>query len=150
VAAKLKASVEMAPDKRLYWYDHYLTGMIELEKKNYSRAVELFDLGLPLLNVDADEQLLFADAIGTAFYQLADLDSARKEYERIVSLEFGRLPYGHVYVKSYYWLGKISEQQGKKAESAEHYRKFLELWKNADPGRPEVEDARKRLAALST
>jgi serine/threonine protein kinase/tetratricopeptide (TPR) repeat protein len=149
VAANLKASVEMAPNKRLYWYDHYLTGMIELEKKNYSRAVELFDLGLPLLNVDADEQLLFADAMGTAFYQLADLDSARKEYEKIVSLEVGRLPYGHVYVKSYYWLGKISEQQGNKVEAAGRYRKFLDLWKNADPGRPEVEDARKRLAAIS-
>jgi tetratricopeptide (TPR) repeat protein len=149
VAARLKAAIDKAPNKKLFRYYHYLTGMTELENKNYSKTVELFKLGLPLLNADAEEHLLFADAIGTAFYQLGDLNSARKEYEKIISLGTGRLTYGDIYTKSYYRLGKISEQQGKKAEAAEHYRKFLSLWKNTDPGLPEVEDARKRLAVLS-
>jgi serine/threonine protein kinase/tetratricopeptide (TPR) repeat protein len=148
-AARLKAAVEKAPNKRLVWYHHYLMGMIELEKKNYSKAVELFNLGLPLLNTDSGTHLLFADAMGTAFNQLGDLNSARQEYQKIVSLSVGRLDYGDIYARSYYRLGKISEQQGKKTEAAEHYRKFLSLWKDADPGRPEVEDARKRLAAIS-
>jgi len=149
VAARLKASVNQAPNKKLFWYYHYLMGMIELEKKDYSKAVELFKIGLPLLNADAAEHLLFADALGTAFYQSGDLNSARQQYEKIISLGTGRLDYGDIYAKSYYRLGKISEQQGKKVEAAEHYRKFLSLWKDADPGLPEVEDARKRLAVLS-
>jgi tetratricopeptide (TPR) repeat protein len=147
-AAKLKASVEAAPNKKLVWYSHYLNGMIELKKKNYSRALEMFRLGLPLLNADSPDRLLFADAMGTAFHHSGDLNSARLEYEKIVSLNFGRRDYGDIFSKSYYRLGKISEQQGKKAEAAEHYRKFLDLWKDADPDRPEVTDARKRLAAI--
>jgi tetratricopeptide (TPR) repeat protein len=47
-----------------------------------------------------------------------------------------------------YNLGKIHEQQGNTAKAIEHYEKFLELWKDADPGIAEVDDARERLAGL--
>jgi len=36
-----------------------------------------------------------------------------------------KLSYGDIYAKSYHSLGKISAQQGKRAESGQHYRKFL-------------------------
>jgi hypothetical protein len=47
-------------------------------------------------------------------------------------------------------LGKIYEQQDNRGKAIENYEKFLDLWKNADSGFPEVEDARKRLAGLKS
>jgi cytochrome c-type biogenesis protein CcmH/NrfG len=58
------------------------------------------------------------------------------------------LNFGDIYARSFYMLGKIYEQQGNTAKAVEHYEKFLDLWKNADPGFVEVEDAKKRLAGL--
>ena len=148
VAGRLKASVDQAPNKKLASYAHYLQGMIELEKKNYSQAVELFKVGISLLNADSGDRLLFADGMGEAYQQSGDVGNALLEYKKIVTSNIGKLNHGAVYVRGYCKLGKISELQGKKAEAAEHYRKFLSLWKDADPGLPEVEDARKRLAGL--
>jgi hypothetical protein len=35
-----------------------------------------------------------------------------------------------------------------KEKAREHYEKFLDLWKDADPGIQEVSEAKKQLAAL--
>jgi len=45
-------------------------------------------------------------------------------------------------------LDKTSVQQGDKPRTRENYRKFLDLWKDADGGLPEVADAKRRLAGL--
>jgi tetratricopeptide (TPR) repeat protein len=79
-----------------------------------------------------------------------DLEKSQKEYERITSLTSGRLCRGDIYAKAFYMLGKIYQQQGNTAKAIEHYEKFLDLWKDADPGIAEVEDAEKRLAGLKS
>jgi hypothetical protein len=38
------------------------------------------------------------------------------------------------------------EEEGDKQAAADEFRKFLDYWKDADPGLPELEDARNRLA----
>ena len=45
-------------------------------------------------------------------------------------------------------LGKIYEKHGNKEKAIEHYEKFLEIWKDADPGLPEVDDASTKLGDL--
>ena len=83
-----------------------------------------------------------------AYYRAGDLEKAQEEYEKITALTVGRIMYGDIYAKSFYMLGKIYEEQGDKDKAIEHYEKFLSLWKDADPGLPEVEDASTKLGDL--
>jgi len=39
---------------------------------------------------------------------------------------------------------------GQKAKAIERYEKFLNLWKDADSGIAEIEDAKKRVAGLNS
>jgi tetratricopeptide (TPR) repeat protein len=93
---------------------------------------------------------MFSDFLASAYYKAGDLDSALHEYGALVSSTTGRWDNPDIYARSLYMVGKIYQQQGQKAKAIEHYQKFLDLWKDADPGLPEIEDARKRLAGLLT
>ncbi len=95
-----------------------------------------------------DVHALFYDSLALAFYRAEDYESARKWYEKIFNLTSGRIYYGDIYAKSFFMMGKIYEQKGWKGKAIESYRKFLDLWKDADPGITEVEDAKKRVAAM--
>jgi tetratricopeptide (TPR) repeat protein len=148
---------------RLY---HHLEGMIELEKKNFPKAIEYFkkayssmysqSLGIGIFKIIRalsdwiDIHALFIYPLGLAYFNSGDLDKALGEYEKIISMTTGRLWLGDLYAKSFYMLGKIYEKKKMTKEAVENYEKFLELWKDADPGIIEVSDAKKRLASLQS
>ena len=150
-AEELKDMIESGMNKKeIRLYDH-LTGCIEIKRENYSTAIESFKKAISFLpyQYDPDDyHALFIDSLASAYYKAGDLEKAIEVYEKITMLTSGRIQYGDIYVKSFYMLGKIFEQQGQKAKAIEHFEKFLDLWKDADPGIAEVEDAKKRLAAL--
>jgi len=146
-AEELKQMIQSGINKKKIRFYTHLAGMIELERKNYPKAIEyLKDAVKSLPYGPLEKDASFVNSLALAYYKAGDLEKAREEYERIISLTTGRLDYGDIYAKSFYMLGKIQEQQGNKAQAIEHYQKFLDLWKDADPGIPEVEDAKKRLA----
>ena len=51
-------------------------------------------------------------------------------------------------VEAHYLLGVAYEKLGLKDKAIRKYEKFLDIWKNADPGLPDVIDARQRLEKL--
>jgi tetratricopeptide (TPR) repeat protein len=158
-AEELKTVIDSGMNKKAIRYYHYLMGMMMLKDENFPEAIELFNQAisfLPFQNgwvegvVQLDDHALFIEPLALSYYKSGNLEKAIEEYEKIISLTTGRLYYGNIYAKSFYMLGKIYEQQGDIAKAIEHYEKFLTLWKDADPGIAEVDDARKRLAGLKS
>jgi len=148
-AAEYKTQLEKTMyQKGIRFYD-YLLGIIELKKGNFSKSMQYLDEGLALESFGPlGKSAPALELLAQAYYESKNLDKAKENYEKILALTYGRLWYGYHYTKSFYMLGKIYEQQGDTAKAIEHYEKFLDLWKDADPRIAEVDDARARLAAL--
>jgi len=122
-----------------------LKARIALEKGDYEQAIvymeeaKTFYPGLNLIPAD------LIDILGRAFYKSGDLESARDQFEWISRMTYNRKEFGDVYARSFYMLGRIFEELGEKRKALDLYEKFLDLWENADPGIPEIEDSRARL-----
>ena len=139
------AADELAELENTTLYNHLL-GSIEVNRGNYSEALPYFEKAL----AQSPNDILFLFSAASANHASGDLDKAQERYERIVALTDGRTDlggpdYNDLFAKSYYRLGQICEQRGWKGKAIENYEEFLTLWKDADPGLPEVDDAKKRL-----
>jgi tetratricopeptide (TPR) repeat protein len=153
IADKIKKEVDNWLNPKLMRYYYKIMGHIELERHKMADAIAYFKKAIALLpyqhEPDGDEHASYYDSLALAFYKAKDYESARKWYKRIFNLNSGRISAGNIYTKSFFMMGKIYKQQGDTAKAIEHYEKFLSLWKDADPGIPEIEDAKLRLMALT-
>jgi tetratricopeptide (TPR) repeat protein len=150
-AEELRDSILDSPNPKLIHHYHHLRGMIDLEQNNFAGSIENLEKALELSTNDPnDKPADYIESLARAYSASGNTDKAQAEYEKITSGLVGRLSYGDVYARSFYELGKIYEQKGWKGKAIENYEKFLELWHNADPGFPEVAEAKKRLAEIDT
>jgi len=150
-AEELRASILESPDPKLMHFYHSLRGMIDYEQGSLSEAIENITKALALQTGDSnDKRADYIESLAKAYAASGDIDRAQAEYEKITTTVVNWYAWGDVYARSFYELGKIYEQKGWKGKAIEQYEKFLELWKDADPDIPEIEDAKKRLATIDT
>jgi serine/threonine protein kinase/Tfp pilus assembly protein PilF len=155
-AEELKESIEKGTFKKLIRLYYRLMGKIEQKKGNFPQAIEYFEQAMSLNLFQwggilaHSNQAGFINSLASAYYESGDMERAEQEYQKILSLTAGRMNEGHIFAKAFYNLGKIYEEQRDASKAIEHYEKFLDLWKDADPGLPEVDDARTRLTKLKS
>jgi tetratricopeptide (TPR) repeat protein/predicted Ser/Thr protein kinase len=89
------------------------------------------------------------DVLARAYVKAGNLGKAIDVYRQLLTFDPAsqdrriRIPVYH------YRLGRLYEEKGEREKAAEQYRVFLDLWKDADVGLPELADAKKRLAGLN-
>jgi serine/threonine protein kinase/Tfp pilus assembly protein PilF len=154
VEKELKEEIDRGFTRKAIRFHFLLLGLIRLKEKDYSKAVQNLEKAIPLLpgpqyiSEVYNDHALFFEPLGLAYLRSGDLNRARNQYEAITKLTYGRLYYSDIYAKAFYMLGKIHEKQNNTPKAIENYEKFLALWKDADPGLPEVDDARLKLTKL--
>jgi serine/threonine protein kinase/tetratricopeptide (TPR) repeat protein len=155
-AELLRQNIESYPAKKRIRYYEVLRGLIALKQKDSVRAREHLQKALGLTPIEFG---YFLASRPEFLYYLAEANElaglwveAQKNYEEILSLRsiFWYPANALIVARSHYKLGKVLERLGDKAGAAAKYRKFLDLWKDADPGLPEIEDAKKRLVGLQS
>jgi tetratricopeptide (TPR) repeat protein len=132
-----------AAQMRDYWW---LLGQIELAKGNPDTAVVRLRKAVDL--ADAHEfrtRFSLAQALVAAGRYVDAIAVLEKRLHRYDERRAGSPIRA---VKMHYLLGMAFEESGRPGRAIEHYETFLEIWKDADPGIPEVDDAKRRLERL--
>ena len=127
---------------------YHLGGTIACARKSWDEAVNDLEKAvntLPHQYGENDQHAVYIEALASSLYQRGDLDPARAQYEKIISLTTGRLSAGDAYARSLYRLGIICQEKKEPEKAREYFQRFLDVLRNADAGLPDVEDARKRL-----
>jgi len=142
----------------LTYYSDFLSAEILLEDGNPDKAIAILDkisykehIAIWSSESTADSNIhSLKDILARAYLLKGEIDKAIEEYERLITFDPESEDRYLIHPKYYYRLAKLYEQKGWKGKAIEHYEKFLSLWKDADPGIAEVEDARKRLVRLKS
>jgi tetratricopeptide (TPR) repeat protein len=155
--AKMKSLLpEIDPSNKdlvKFLYD-ILQGEIILAEGSVEQAIVVLEKASPLGRPPAIQYILgynepfMKDVLARAYTQNGEIDKAIAEYERLIRIDPNREERCLIHPKYHYRLAKLYGQKGWKGKAIEHYEKFLSLWKDADPGIAEVDDARERIAGL--
>jgi len=88
------------------------------------------------------------DVVPRAYEKMGNIDKAIEAYQKLLTFDpkgQDRRMHNPIY---HYRLAKLYDATGLKEQARGEYQKLLEDWKDADPGIPELVDAKVRLAAL--
>jgi len=143
VAEALKKDIEKTDQSlmHLYWY---AAGWIELTRGSLEAALSNFE------KLARNEARLYGHfPLAKAYLEVGKLGEAVADFEKVLLRYDENRAYNAIWaVKVHYLLELAYEKSGWNKKAIEQYEEFLDIWKDADPGIPEVEDAKERLENL--
>jgi tetratricopeptide (TPR) repeat protein len=89
-----------------------------------------------------DELVEYSYALGAAHYAAGNRVEAVELFRTITESGSQRLYHPFEYVRSFYFLGKIAEEDGDNVAARRHYRRFLDYWGDGEIDRERVDEAR--------
>jgi tetratricopeptide (TPR) repeat protein len=147
---------QLSPGSKLFYSPlrDLLKGEILLAEGSVDKAIDVMEKVPPLRrppvmqNIFSYNMPLMRDVLARAYKQKGQVDKAIAEYERLITIQPEKGNWLLIQPRYHYRLARLYDDKGSKDKAREQYKKLLEIWKDADPGIPEVEDAKKRLASL--
>jgi serine/threonine protein kinase/tetratricopeptide (TPR) repeat protein len=128
----------------LAWIERY-RGELAMARGDYEAAAEFFDRSIVM-----KENLETRYRLGQALRMTGRYEGAIEQFAVIDQKRYGTIfenvPW--IWPKSFYETGLAYQATGDSENAAAAFERFLTLWKDADPGRKEVADARHRLESL--
>ena len=83
----------------------------------------------------------------TVYGSLKDIPGAIEAYRQILTIDINQKWTAMLEPRYVLELARLLDKQGDKAGARKEYQRFLELWNHADPGLPEVSEARSRIGS---
>jgi tetratricopeptide (TPR) repeat protein len=158
---RLEKIKSLLPDIDVYkdeikFYHDLLLGEILLSEGFIDEAIAIGENASPLgsfssmhvPSILAHNYPFQKDVLARACIIKGETEKAIAEYERFITFDPNTKERYLIHPLYHYRLAKLYEEKGWQGKAIEQYEKFLELWKDADPGTSEVEDAKARLASL--
>ncbi len=134
----------------------YASALVSFEENKFDQALETFGKVMQALPPNHEPNIFY----GVTLLKTGQTSEAIGEFQHLL-YEPGNndvyilkgFPGNDFYwpipqVKAHYWLGVAYEKQGDKNKAISEYKKFLDIWKDADFNSPEISDAKVRLAKL--
>jgi tetratricopeptide (TPR) repeat protein len=146
----------LTEDKNLIEYEYdLLNAEILLAENSYTKAITAFQnktqrnfptIGFPEIAVYNLPYM--NDGLARAYYKAGQIDNAISEYEKLITYNPKGKDRYLIHPRYHYRLAILYEQKGLKDKATLQYKKFLELWGEADKNLPEPIDAKNRLRKL--